>query len=60
MENDNGDAWIIDNVNVDEQCFAPTTNGERGQRPIPVSRRVATGASWQCPASIAGACAVRL
>ena len=24
MENDNGDAWIIDNVNVDEQCFAPT------------------------------------
>ena len=24
MENDNGDAWIIDNVNVDQQCFAPT------------------------------------
>lgn len=24
MENDNGDAWIIDNVNVDEQCFPPT------------------------------------
>jgi len=24
MENDNGDAWIIDNINVDEQCFAPT------------------------------------
>lgn len=24
MENDNGDAWIIDNVNLDEQCFAPT------------------------------------
>jgi gliding motility-associated-like protein len=24
MENDNGDAWIVDNVNVDQQCFAPT------------------------------------
>lgn len=24
MENDNGDAWIIDNVNVDRQCLQPT------------------------------------
>lgn len=25
MENDNGDRWLVDNVNVDQQCFAPTT-----------------------------------
>jgi len=25
MENDNGDAWIIDNVNVDQECFDITT-----------------------------------
>jgi gliding motility-associated-like protein len=25
MENDNGDRWILDNVNVDQQCVAPTT-----------------------------------